>query len=83
MPGSIPGRARAFAALTNKLGKWAADLLQDELAIFRCHLDENVWSAARLQGKVEGEKASLRKCIRPLLEINSPGHDELRARLSL
>ena len=44
---------------------------------------ENVWSAARLQGKTEGEKTSLRKCIRPLMEISSPGHDELRACLSL
>ena len=44
----------------------------------RDHLDENVWSAARLQEKVEGEKASLRKCIRPVMEISSPGHDELR-----
>jgi hypothetical protein len=26
----------------------------------------NVWSAARLQGKSLVEKASLRKCIRPL-----------------
>jgi len=33
--------------------------------------------------KVEGEKASLRKCIRPVMEISSPGHDELRACLSL
>ena len=47
------------------------------------HLDENVWSAARLQEKAEGEKASLRKCIRPVMEISSPGHDELRACLSL
>ena len=27
-------------------------------------MSENVWSAARLQGKAEGEKASPRKCIR-------------------
>ncbi len=27
---------------------------------------DNVWSAARLQGKSVGEKTSLRKCIRPL-----------------
>ena len=47
------------------------------------HMSENVWSAARLQGKAEDKKASLRKCIRPLVEINSPGHDELRACLSL
>jgi hypothetical protein len=33
--------------------------------------------------KVEGEKASLRKCIRPVMEISSPGHDELHACLSL
>jgi len=46
-------------------------------------MSENVWSAARLQEKVEGEKASLRKCIRPVMEMSSPGHDELRARLSL
>jgi len=30
-----------------------------------------------------GEKTSLRKCIRPLVEMSSPGHDELRAYLSL
>ena len=47
------------------------------------HLDGNVWSAAQLQGKAEGEKVSLRKCIRPVTEISSPGHDELRACLSL
>jgi hypothetical protein len=47
------------------------------------HLDENVWSAARLQGKSVVEKTSLRKCIRPLVELNAPGHDELRAYLSL
>ena len=35
------------------------------------------------KGKLRGEKTSLRKCIRPLMEINSPGHDELRACLSL
>ena len=30
-----------------------------------------------------GEKTSLRKCIRPLVELSAPGHDELRAYLSL
>jgi hypothetical protein len=35
------------------------------------------------KGKALGEKTSLRKCIRPFVEINSPGHDELRAGLSL
>lgn len=34
-------------------------------------------------GKLMGEETSLRKCIRPLMEISSPGHDELRACLSL
>jgi hypothetical protein len=29
-------------------------------------------------GKAKGGSTSLRKCIRPLLEIESPGHDELR-----
>jgi hypothetical protein len=33
--------------------------------------------------KAEGEKTSLRKCIRPLVEMSSPGQDELRACLSL
>jgi hypothetical protein len=33
--------------------------------------------------KLRGEKTSLRKCIGPLMEISSPGHDELRACLSL
>jgi len=42
-----------------------------------------VWSAVRLQGKAEGEKTSLRKCIRPLVEHCAPGQDELRAYLSL
>ena len=46
------------------------------------HLDENVWSAARLQG-VARAKGSLRKCIRPVVEHSAPGHDELRACLSL
>jgi hypothetical protein len=49
--------------------------------VFR-HLDEYVWSAVRLQGKAEGEKTSLRKCIRPLVEGKAPGQDELRAGLS-
>jgi len=44
---------------------------------------DNVWSAARLQEKSVGEKTSLRKCIRPSVEIGSPGQDELRACLSL
>jgi hypothetical protein len=35
------------------------------------------------KGKLRGEKTSLRKCIRPLMEISSPGHDKLRACLSL
>ena len=35
------------------------------------------------KGKAVGEKTSLRKCIRPLVEISSPGQDELRACLSL
>jgi hypothetical protein len=35
------------------------------------------------KGKLRGEETSLRKCIRPLMEISSPGHDELRACLSL
>jgi hypothetical protein len=35
------------------------------------------------KGKLRGEKTSLRKCIRPLMEISYPGHDELRACLSL
>ncbi len=30
------------------------------------HANDNVWSAAGLQGKSVGEKTSLRKCIRPL-----------------
>jgi hypothetical protein len=29
------------------------------------HMSENVWSAARLQGKAVGRVRSLRKCIRP------------------
>ena len=33
--------------------------------------------------KAEGEKTSLRKCIRPLVELSAPGQDELRAYLSL
>ena len=33
--------------------------------------------------KAEGEKTSLRKCIRPSMERSSPGQDELRACLSL
>jgi hypothetical protein len=33
--------------------------------------------------KAEGEKTSLRKCIRPLVEHSAPGQDELRAYLSL
>ena len=44
---------------------------------------ENVWSATRLQGSSVGEKTSLRKYIQPLVEIGFPGHDELRACLSL
>ena len=35
------------------------------------------------KGKALGKKTRLRKCIRPFVEINSPGHDELRACLSL
>jgi hypothetical protein len=38
---------------------------------------DNVWSAARLQGKSVGEKTSLRKCIRPLVWRSA-----LRARMS-
>jgi hypothetical protein len=30
------------------------------------------------KGKRKGEETSLRKCIRPLMEISSPGHNELR-----
>ena len=33
--------------------------------------------------KAKGEKTSLRKCIRPLVEPSAPGQDELRAYLSL
>jgi len=33
--------------------------------------------------KAEGDKTSLRKCIRPLVEHGAPGQDELRACLSL
>jgi hypothetical protein len=33
--------------------------------------------------KAKVEKTSLRKCIRPLVELSAPGHDELRAYLSL
>ncbi len=33
--------------------------------------------------KLWNEKASLRKCMWPLVEISSPGHDELRACPSL
>jgi hypothetical protein len=33
--------------------------------------------------KAKGEKTSLRKCIRPLMEHSAPGQDELRAYLSL
>ena len=33
--------------------------------------------------KAEGEKTSLRKCIRPLVELSAPGQDELRAYLAL
>jgi hypothetical protein len=33
--------------------------------------------------KAEGEKTSLRKCIRPSVEHRAPGQDELRAYLSL
>ena len=33
--------------------------------------------------KAKVEKTSLRKCIRPLVEPSAPGHDELRAYLSL
>jgi len=33
--------------------------------------------------KLWNEKTSLRKCMRPLVEIVSPGHDELRACPSL
>ena len=33
--------------------------------------------------KAEGEKTSLRKCIRPSVELSAPGQDELRAYLSL
>jgi hypothetical protein len=33
--------------------------------------------------KAKGEKTSLRKCIRPLMEHRAPGQDELRAYLSL
>ena len=62
---------------------WSEDDGQLAVIVLLNHLDENVWSAARLQEKVEGEKASLRKCIRPVMEISSPGHDELRACLSL
>jgi hypothetical protein len=46
-------------------------------------MDVYVWSAVRLQGKAEGEKTSLRKCIRALVEGKAPGQDELRAGLSL
>jgi hypothetical protein len=33
--------------------------------------------------KAEGEKTSLRKSIRPLVELSAPGQNELRAYLSL
>jgi hypothetical protein len=33
--------------------------------------------------KAKVEETSLRKCIRPLVELSAPGHDELRAYLSL
>ena len=49
-------------------------------------LDDNVWSAVinrYCKEKAEGEKTSLRKCIRPLVEPSAPGQDELRAYLSL
>ena len=62
---------------------WLLRRLPPRYTVHRNHMNGNVWSAARLQEKAEGEKASLRKCIRPVMEISSPGHDELRACLSL
>lgn len=49
-----------------------------------CHIGTDMYGPPHdCKGKLRGEKTSLRKCIRPLMEISSPGHDELRACLSL
>ena len=48
------------------------------------NMDVNDGPPSGCKEKAEGEKISLRKCIRPLVEhIAAPGQDELRACLSL
>jgi len=37
-----------------------------------------VWSAAELQAKSENGQYGLRQCIRPLVELVTPGHDGVR-----
>lgn len=44
---------------------------------------QNVWSAARLQGKTEGRGDKSAQMYSAFDEDHSPGHDELRACLSL
>ena len=46
-------------------------------------MDEMYGPPSDCKEKAEGEKTSLRKCIRPLVEHCAPGQDELRAYLSL
>ena len=45
----------------------------EQASSYRMISTNNVWSAAQLQGESVGEEQSLRKCIRPLVEIISPG----------
>jgi hypothetical protein len=52
------------------------------------HRAESTWAyiygpPSDCKEKAKVEETSLRKCIRPLVELSAPGHDELRAYLSL
>ena len=47
------------------------------------HLDENDGPPHDCKKKPRARRQVCRKCIRPVMEISSPGHDELRACLSL
>jgi hypothetical protein len=62
---SRPPRA-AFAVASGQPGQRSAARQTPHIPFFF----QNVWSAVRLQVKAETKEESLRKCIRPLLEIN-------------
>jgi hypothetical protein len=72
LPGATPPSSCCQARCA-PLSRWPGQRGQRTAARQSPHIPfffQNVWSAVRLQVKAETKEESLRKCIRPLLEIN-------------